>query len=90
MFTKLAPQSVQSSEGFIVQSFDRYHIEYIAKDIRGMVEVDNGRSTGIYKDTLKLMALDGSEVFHSEENKKEIISRIAAGLEAMGCEVEIC
>jgi hypothetical protein len=87
MFTKITPQRVSHSSGFIVQVFDRYHVEYIQGEKTALVEVDFAPIIGIYKSTLSAWE-DGGIL--SETEKSIIIDRISEALKFMGSKVETC
>jgi hypothetical protein len=82
MFRKLAPQKVQHSDGYVVQVADRTHVEYIDGVKRAVVEVEFAPIVGVYRSTL--------EIFNEARTTSDVVlGRIVAGLEAMGCEVEL-
>jgi sporulation-control protein spo0M len=83
MFHTLAPQRVHHDDGYIVQVADRHHVEYLDGSQRWVVEVEFAPVVGIYRDTL------GSER-SSATDFDTVLRRIAAGLEAMGSNVEVC
>lgn len=83
MFRKLAPQKVQHSDGYVVQVADRTHVEYIEGAKRAVVEVEFAPVIGVYRNTLQPC----DEI---ETEREVILDRIVAGLQAMGCKVELC
>jgi len=83
MFRKLAPQTVQHSDGYIIQVADRSHVEYIEGTTYAVVEVEFSPIVGVYRNTLEIC-----DEARTEQNV--VLDRIAAGLEAMGCKVEFC
>ena len=81
MFEKIAPQKVRHKTGYIVQVGSRHSVEYIDDQLFASVEVEFApKVTLVYEKTLK-----GSAV----SDHQEILNRIAAGLVAMGCNVEL-
>ena len=83
MFKTLGPQKVQHLDGYVVQVTDRHHVEYLDDVDHWLVEVEFAPVTGICRTSLR-----GQQPNALDSN--EALSRIAAGLEAMGCEVEVC
>lgn len=83
MFQRLAPQQVRHSDGYIVQVADRHHVEYLDGVDHWLIEVEFAPVTGIFRSSLH-----GQQPSVLDPN--EVLNRIAAGLEAMGCEVEVC
>jgi hypothetical protein len=92
MFLRIAPQKVQSSDGYIVQVLDRYHVEYIAANRHAVIEVDFGvKWIGIFQSTLKITnKLHASQITSDDEQK--ILERIFLGVEVLGdgMQVELC
>jgi hypothetical protein len=90
LFTRLSPQKVRSDIGYIVQIGSRTSVEYLAQGRKVTVEVDFADTVGVYVKTLSgWIGKSGSSLMNDNE-KKEIISRIVAGLKAMGSNVELC
>jgi hypothetical protein len=87
MLTKLTPQKVQSSSGYIVQVADRFFVEYIENEKKAKVEVDFAPVVGIYESSLSTWE-DGSPL--SKKKEKIILNRIAEALKFMGSKVEFC
>jgi hypothetical protein len=87
MFTKLSPQKVKHSDGYIVQVANRFAVEYLSENITASVSVDFGMDVGVYCNTLRDLKAGG--IISGDEGEL-VISRIIAGLEAMGCKVERC
>ena len=75
----ISPQKAISKKGFIVQSKDRYTIEYLEGNAIWEVEVDRGLIfTDVYKDSLQLVSgLSG-------ESADIVFDRIQQGLKVMG------
>lgn len=89
MFTKLSPQKVRDSLGYIVQVGDRHSVEYIEDARKATVEVDFGGSVSVYGDTLSDWLIAGGRERMEQAERAEILHRIAAGLAAMGSKVEL-
>jgi hypothetical protein len=56
MFTKLAPQKVKHSDGYLVQVANRQCVEYVEPHRKAMIEVDFGNSVGVYIRDAKWLA----------------------------------
>lgn len=90
MFKKITPQKVESSDGYVVQVANRNHVEYLENARKADVEVDFGITVGVYSETLRgWLDVSGQSPITASE-KRVILSRIVAGLEAMGSKVELC
>lgn len=87
MFRSLTPQKVCHSSGYVIQVFDRYHVEYIDGSKVAKVEVDFGPIVGIYRTSLQQW--DSGELIY-DKDKEIILDRIAKGLQFMGSRTEIC
>lgn len=83
MFTKLSPQKVRHTSGYIVQVIDRFHVEYIHGNNRAVAEVEFAPIVGLYRNSLIILSgLEG--------DRDVILKRIVSGLEEMGAAVEVC
>lgn len=83
MFTKISPQKVRHSSGYIVQVIDRFHVEYIDGNNRAVAEVEFAPIVGLCRNSLiMLTGLEG--------DRDIILKRIVSSLEEMGAAVEIC
>lgn len=88
-FERLAPQKVLSIElGYIVQSADRSHIEYVESTRSALVEVEHGPVVAIYRDSLTHWKSEDGAIEMSLDERETVLSRINLGLHAMGCECE--
>jgi hypothetical protein len=90
MFTRLAPQKVQHSSGYIVQVAGRESVEYIEPDRKTMVNVDFSRTVGVWASTLREWHTSDGKTEMSPAEQSEVLKRIVLGLEAMGSTVEVC
>jgi len=84
-FHKVKPQKVRHSDGYIVQSCGRYHVEYFDKKYHVIVEVDHAlESVGIKKKSILFYSLENEYLLEvSEGTKKEILSKISDGIVAL-------
>jgi hypothetical protein len=89
MFTKIAPQKVQHSTGYIVQVANRYLIQYIDNERKADVEVDFAKVTGIYPETLVISDTRGEKRAISYQEREEILQRLLLGIEALGISFEV-
>ncbi len=91
MFTQLAPQKVQHSSGFIVQTGSRYSLEYLDGNTVAEVEVDFAPVTAIYTDSVIIRTKnDISARPATPEEKVIIVSRIESALQFLGAKYELC
>jgi hypothetical protein len=90
MFTKLAPQKVRHSNGYVVQVANRESVEYLEAGRRAVVGVDFAATVGVYAKTLKEWITPEGKMEMTDLDQAEILRRIVAGLEAMGSTVEVC
>ena len=91
MLEKLAPQKVIDREsGYTVQVANRFTMEYIEGRRKASVEVDFGKTVGVYSETLKFCKLGDEKLIISDIDKKKILDRIKRALEFMGSQVELC
>ncbi len=90
MFTRISPQKVQHSTGYLVQVLDRGTIEYVEGGTHATVQVDFGTTVGVYKQTLQKLEREGQGGWLSEAEREGVFGRIVDGLKAMGCVVEVC
>jgi hypothetical protein len=90
MFTRLAPQKVRHSSGYVVQVADRESVEYLESDRRAVVAVDFGTTVGVYANTLSEWITPTGKGQMVTSERAEIVQRIVAGLEAMGSAVQVC
>ena len=72
--------------GRVVQVRDRFHVELIDGRIRAIVEVEFGRPTCVYTETLEVT---GDSV-GSTKDSDAIIRMIVAGSTALGVVTELC
>ena len=89
MFTKLSPQKVRDASGYVVQVGDRHSVEYLENARKAVVEVEFGGIVSVYGDTLSDWHLSGGQAPMTAAERTEILSRISAGLTAMGSRVEV-
>ena len=89
MFTKLSPQKVRHSAGYIVQVGDRHTVEYVEDGREAVVEVEFGACVTVYENTLRCWLVAGHEAPMEQSRRTEVLSRISAGLAAMGSRVEL-
>lgn len=90
MFSRIAPQKVRHSSGFVVQVASREKVELIRTDGSvAAVEVDFSDLTGIYAESLTLRSHDGATVVINSHERAELLQQIQEGLEAMGCRCEV-
>lgn len=88
-FACLAPQKVRNVEfGYIIQSADRHHVEYVESTRSALVEVEHGPVTAIYRDSLTHWKSEEGAIEISLDERETVLSRIKLGLRAMGCECE--
>ena len=91
MFTRLTPQKVQHSSGYIVQTGSRYSLQYVDGDIIAQVQADFARITGPYPDSMTIRVKnDAATRPASPQEKALIMSRIESALKFLGEEYEIC
>lgn len=91
MFTKLAPQKVQHSTGYIVQTGGRYSLQYLDGEMVAEVQADFAKTTGIYPDSLTIRDQKYSPPRQPRpEERDTIIARIEAALQFLGERYEIC
>jgi hypothetical protein len=90
MFTKLAPQKVRHSSGYVVQVANRESVEYLEAERRAVIGADFGVTVGVYANTLKEWLIPEGKMEMTALDQAEIVRRIVAGLEAMGSTVEVC
>ncbi len=88
-FVRVMPQQVVHSDGYVVASKDRYHMQYWDNAVRVVIGVDRGiDNIGVYKNSMKFYASSDVEmtaqVYCSENQHEEIFSRIINGLIALG------
>jgi hypothetical protein len=87
MFTKLTPQKVRSSEGYVVQFKNRETVQYINQNKTFETTIDLGTTFGIYPHSLHSV---DSSINISDQERTKIIDRIVSALNFMGVECEIC
>jgi hypothetical protein len=88
MFRRIKPQIVESivesSEGYRVQTKDRFHIEYLDELNHAVVEVEFApAATIIYKSTICIFSRSTGEPNMSSSRDEIIFKRIVAGSEAL-------
>ena len=84
MFTRLAPQKVKHSDGFVVQIANRHSAEYIESSRRATISVEFGAWVCVYENTLSAWSSDAGGSSMSATDRERVARRIVAGLEAMG------
>ena len=90
MFTRIAPQKVLHSSGYLVQVASRDRVELIESDgVVVRVEAEFGPVSTLYADSIKKLDAGGRLAPLSDEQKKTLLAQIKAGLEAMGGVYEI-
>lgn len=89
MFKRLAPQKVQHTSGYIVQTGGRYSLEYIGDKVTASVEADFVRVTGIYPESMTIRDLNASTRPATEEERARIMERITSALAFLGEKYEI-
>lgn len=90
MFVQVAPQRVRHASGFVVQVASKERVELFELDGSVVsVEVEFGQLTTIWGDSVRKLGSDGGSVTLSSSEQNDFVSKIKAGLEAMGgpCEV---
>lgn len=90
LFKSLSPQKVQHSDGYIVQVENRNVVGYFDSQYRALVEVDFDEKVGVYKNTLKIMRLNGDIIDLSPVEVEVFLQRMVEGIRAMGSSVEVC
>ena len=90
MFTRIAPQKVQHSSGYIVQVGSRSSIQYSDNKMRAEIEVDFAPVTGIYPETLVVTGISGEQLVLSEHELEAILQCILKGIAALGINFEVC
>jgi hypothetical protein len=75
--------------GYIVQSADRYHVEYVESTRSALVEVEDGGVTAIYGNSLTHWKSKGGSIEMSIDDREMVLSRITLGLRAMGSACEL-
>jgi hypothetical protein len=90
MFSRLAPQKVRHSSGYLVQIASRERVELIERD-GGEVHVaaEFGPVSTVYADSIKKFDANGGQINLTDEQKVVLLAQIKAGLEAMGGIYEI-
>ena len=90
MFKRLRPQQVQHSSGFIVQSGDRYTIEYLENGRLAKITRDLGiPEDAVYRDTLTPWILaDGTTIPMTETERLRVLDNIGQGLAFMGVKIK--
>ena len=89
MFTKLSPQKVRCSDGYIVQVRDRHSVEYVEDGRSAVVEVEFGGVISVYAHTLSDWHVAGGQAPMAPSERADILGRISAGLTEMGSRVEV-
>lgn len=79
MFTMLGPQKVQHDSGYVVQTGDRYHLEYLEGERVAVVEVDFGSVISIYVDRIAWKTPSNALPITWQE-KAKIVERVVAVL----------
>lgn len=90
MFTRIAPQRAQHTDGSIVQVGSRYSVQYRRGDLTAEVEADFAAVTGIYPDTLTVHRVGGGSSTLTDKERETILNRIKSGLECLGIKYEMC
>jgi len=91
MLKKTSPQKVIDDDlGYVIQVADRYHVEYLERHRRAIVEVDFGPVVGIYRDTLKAWVTSVGNCSMSDDERDTVLSRVEGALQFMGSKVEFC
>ena len=91
MFTRLTPQRVRHSSGYIVQTGSRYSLQYLEGDTVAEVEADFAPVTGLYPDSMTIRAKNDAATRPATPEEKElIISRIESALKFLGEKYERC
>jgi hypothetical protein len=81
MFTRLAPQKVQHSSGYIVQTGSRYSLQYLDGGTVAEVQADFAPVTGIFPNSMTIRAKnDTSPRPATPDEKALIMSRIESAL----------
>lgn len=89
-FIKLGPSSVKHSTGYIVSLVKRYLMEYREDNHLMIIEIDDGKSLGIYKGTIKEWQPPYDNEIISKEKTEEIIRNIKDALNFLGIKYEFC
>ncbi|MDR1304569.1 MAG: hypothetical protein LBK76_05020 [Verrucomicrobiales bacterium] len=90
MFKKHGPQKVQHIiDNYIVQTRDRYTVEYLKDNKKVTIGVDFGFIIYVFQGSMRGW-LNLKEYAMGQDEQIIVLGRIVAGLNAMGCEVEVC
>ena len=86
MLRKVHPKQVQDSSGFIVQSGDRYTIEYLENGRLAKITRDPGiPRSAVFRDTLTPWILaDGTTQPMTDAERSRVLDNIGQGLAFMG------
>jgi hypothetical protein len=86
MLRRIMPQRVEDAElGFVVQGFDREHIQYLEAGRSVLIDVDIGHSgTVIYKDSVQKWVTDNGWVEMAPEDIDIVIARAVDAVQLMG------
>lgn len=91
MFTWLNKQGVQSEKGFVVQSIDRFAIEYREGARKRSVYVENGRTAGgalcVEIAPNAFAQWDGDQTVLSLEKQSEMLQNFRDAMKFQGIEV---
>ena len=90
MFKRLHPQQVQHSSGFIVQSGDRYTIEYLENGRLAKITRDLGIPVNpVLRDTLTdWIVADGTTQPMTDAERLRVLDNIGQGLAFMDVKVK--
>ena len=91
MFTRLKPQKVQHSSGYIVQTGGRYSMQYLDGELVAEVKADFASVTGLYPDSMTIRPKKDSPARPATMEERELImERIKSALKFLGEKYELC
>lgn len=88
MFTKLTPQKVQHSSGYIVQTGSRESLQYINGNVLAEIKAEFGDVTTLYQKSIRIQK-GGTEFLPSIEDQELILKRITDALGFLGEKYEL-
>jgi len=90
MFRKISPQKVQHATGYVIQVANRNSVEYLDGEFRAVIEVDFGVVVSVFQDSIQVFASNGKIISPDASQKADLLSKVVAGLQAMGSNVDLC
>ncbi|MEO8694210.1 MAG: hypothetical protein ABI658_11875 [Acidimicrobiales bacterium] len=87
-FRRVAPQVVEHSDGYRVQSGGRLHVDYLEGARTARIDVEHGLDTiSMYPRSIRWIApIEGAL---TDAEGRLVVDRIRAGLEAMGSRCDV-